>query len=92
MKNILMLAGDFSEDCEVMVSYQALGMLELKVGVTCPGKKAGDLLKTAIHDFAGDQIYAEKPGHLFRLTTSFLDVDPENRASRHSDLGGGERS
>ncbi|MDR3438619.1 DJ-1/PfpI family protein [Telmatospirillum sp.] len=80
MKQILMLAGDFSEDYEVIVPYQALGMLGLQVDVVCPGKKAGDFLKTAIHDFEGDQTYTEKPGHLFRLTASFADVDLDNYA------------
>jgi protease I len=80
MKSILMLAGDFSEDYEVMVPYQALGMLGLRTDVVCPGKKAGDFVKTAIHDFEGDQTYTEKPGHLFRLTASFVDVDLENYA------------
>ncbi|ABC21703.1 DJ-1/PfpI family protein [Rhodospirillum rubrum] len=80
MKKILMLAGDFSEDYEVMVPYQALEMLGLRVDVVCPGKRKNDLLKTAIHDFEGDQTYTEKPGHLFRLTASFLDSDPEDYA------------
>ena len=65
MKNILMLAGDFVEDYEIMVPYQALEMVGMHVAVVCPGKKSGDTIKTAIHDFLGDQTYTEKPGHIF---------------------------
>ncbi|MBI0548917.1 DJ-1/PfpI family protein [Pectobacterium parmentieri] len=74
MKRILMLAGDFSEDYEVMVPWQALSMLGFRVDVVCPGKRTGEYIKTAIHDFEGDQTYTEKPGHLFRLTASFDEV------------------
>lgn len=74
MKRILMLAGVFSEDYEVMVPWQALTALGFRVDVVCPGKRNGEYIKTAIHDFEGDQIYTEKPGHLFRLTASFDDV------------------
>lgn len=81
MKRILMLAGDYTEDYEVMVPYQALSMLGFAVDVVCPGKMAGETIKTAVHDFEGDQTYSEKPGHLFRLTASFSDVTP-------SDYGG----
>ncbi|PWC32878.1 DJ-1/PfpI family protein [Azospirillum sp. TSO35-2] len=72
-----MLAGDFSEDYEVMVPFQALGMLGMRIDVVCPGKRAGDLIKTAIHDFEGDQSYSEKPGHRFKLTGSFATIDPD---------------
>ncbi|ROS03384.1 DJ-1/PfpI family protein [Raoultella terrigena] len=74
MKRILMLAGDFSEDYEVMVPWQALSMLGFRVDVVCPGKRSGEYIKTAIHDFEGDQTYTEKPGHLFRLTASFDEI------------------
>ncbi|MEN0615217.1 DJ-1/PfpI family protein [Klebsiella indica] len=74
MKRILMLAGDFSEDYEVMVPWQALSMLGFRVDVVCPGKRVGEYIKTAIHDFEGDQTYTEKPGHLFRLTASFDEI------------------
>lgn len=74
MKKILMLAGDFSEDYEVMVPWQALSMLGFRVDVVCPGKRSGEYIKTAIHDFEGDQTYTEKPGHLFRLTASFDEI------------------
>lgn len=55
MKRILLLAGDFSEDYEVMVPWQALSMLGFRVDVVCPGKRSGEYIKTAIHDFEGDQ-------------------------------------
>jgi protease I len=74
-KRILLLTGDFAEDYETMVPFQALQMVGHIVHAVCPGKKAGDKIKTAIHDFEGDQTYTEKPGHLFSLNASFDDVD-----------------
>ncbi|MBS1995056.1 MAG: DJ-1/PfpI family protein [Cyanobacteria bacterium SZAS LIN-2] len=70
-KNILMLVGDYVEDYEVMVPYQMLLMVGHKVTAVCPGKKGGDKVKTAIHDFEGDQTYSEKPGHLFSVSGDF---------------------
>ena len=70
-----MIAGDFTEDYEVMVPYQALLMAGVAVDVVCPEKEKGDNIKTAIHDFEGDQTYTEKPGHLFKLTKTFDEVD-----------------
>ncbi len=74
-KRILVLAGDFVEDYELMVPFQALQMLGYRVDAVCPGKKAGDTVATAVHDFEGDQTYSEKPGHRFALNASFDDVD-----------------
>ena len=71
---VLMLVGDFAEDYEVMVPYQALGMLGVDVDVVCPCKACGDTIKTAVHDFLGDQTYAEAPGHRFALTASFAEA------------------
>lgn len=71
MKRVLLLAGDFTEDYEVMVPFQAMKMVGIVVDAVCPDKKAGDTIKTAVHDFEGDQTYTEKPGHLFTLTASF---------------------
>ena len=79
-RNILMLVGDFSEDYEVMVPFQALEMAGLSVEAVCPGKRTGDVIKTAVHDFEGDQTYTEKPGHLFRLNASFSFVEPDQYA------------
>ncbi|MFM2477765.1 DJ-1/PfpI family protein [Celerinatantimonas sp. MCCC 1A17872] len=75
MNKLLILAGDFSEDYEVMVPFQALKMLGFDVDVVCPGKLSGECIKTAIHDFEGDQTYSEKPGHLFVLNASFRDLN-----------------
>lgn len=77
MKNILMLAGDFVEDYEIMVPYQALEMVGMHVAVVCPGKKSGDTIKTAIHDFLGDQTYTEKPGHIFTLNADLSAITCE---------------
>ncbi len=73
-KKILLLAGDFVEDYEIMVPFQSLTMVGLTVHAVCPGKKAGDKVRTAIHDFEGDQTYSEKPGHGFILNATFADV------------------
>ena len=77
-KKILMLVGDFVEDYEVMVPFQALQMIGHKVHAVCPGKKAGETVRTAIHDFEGDQTYSEKPGHAFGLNASFDDISAED--------------
>src|SRR4030081_1676543 len=77
-KRILMLVGDFVEDYEVMVPFQALQMVGHVVHTVCPGKKAGQTVRTAIHDFEGDQTYSEKPGHNFTLNAVFADVKPES--------------
>ena len=74
-KKILMLTGDFTEDYETMVPFQALEMVGYKVDAVCPDKKAGDIVKTAIHDFEGEQTYSEKRGHNFALTADFDSVN-----------------
>ncbi len=70
-KKILMLVGDYAEDYETMVPFQALTMVGHTVDAVCPGKKPGDKIKTAIHDFEGDQTYSEKRGHDFAINASF---------------------
>ncbi|HEY1191190.1 MAG TPA: DJ-1/PfpI family protein [Gemmata sp.] len=75
VKRILMLVGDFVEDYEVMVPFQALQMVGHLVHAVCPGKGAGDTVRTAVHDFEGDQTYSEKPGHNFKLNAAFEDLD-----------------
>jgi protease I len=77
-KKLLMLVGDYVEDYEVMVPFQALLMVGHTVDAVCPNKKAGDAVRTAIHDFEGDQTYSEKRGHNFRLNATFEDVKPES--------------
>ena len=73
-KTILMLVGDYVEDYEVMVPFQALLMVGHTVHAVCPGKAAGDKVRTAVHDFDGDPTYREKPGHNFALNAAFADV------------------
>jgi len=77
VKKILMLVGDYVEDYEVMVPFQALLMVGHIVHAVCPGKKSGDTVRTAIHDFEGDQTYSEKPGHNFALNATFAEVKAE---------------
>jgi len=72
---LLLLAGDFVEDYEIMVPFQALQMVGHTVDAVCPGKKAGEQVRTAIHDFEGDQTYTEKRGHNFTLNATFDGVD-----------------
>ena len=76
-KRILLLVGDYVEDYEVMVPFQALLMVGHTVHAVCPGKKAGDKVRTCIHDFEGDQTYSEKPGHNFVLNATFSEARPE---------------
>jgi protease I len=77
-KSILMLIGDYVEDYEVMVPFQALLMVGHTVHAVCPGKKSGEFVRTAIHDFEGDQTYSEKPGHNFALNATFDEIKPES--------------
>jgi protease I len=77
-KKILMLVGDFAEDYEVMVPFQALQIAGHDVHAVCPDKKAGDTVRTAIHDFEGDQTYTEKRGHNFTLNATFAEINPRS--------------
>lgn len=74
-KRILMLSGDFTEDCQVITPFYALQMVGHTVDVVCPGKSAGDSIKTSIHDMEGDQTYIERVGHLFPLNATFSEID-----------------
>jgi len=76
-KSILMLVGDYVEDYEVMVPFQALLMIGHTVHAVCPGKKSGESVRTAIHDFEGDQTYSEKRGHNFSLNATFDQIKAE---------------
>jgi protease I len=76
-KRLLMLVGDYVEDYEAMVPFQALQMAGHTVHAVCPGKKAGETVRTAIHDFEGDQTYSEKRGHNFALNANFDEVKAE---------------
>ena len=73
-KKILMLVGDIVEDYEVMVPFQALAAVGHRVDAVCPGKSAGQSVRTAVHDFEGDQTYTEKRGHDFTLNATFDDI------------------
>jgi protease I len=75
-QQILMIVGDFGEDYELMVPYQTLEAVGHDVDTVCPEKEAGETVKTAIHDFRGDQTYLEERGHDFEVNTTFDDVDP----------------
>ena len=79
-KKILMLVGDFTEDYETMVPFQALSVLGYQIDAVCPDKKAGDVVRTAVHDFLGDQTYSEKPGHNFALNADFDAVNTADYA------------
>lgn len=75
-KRILLLVGDYVEDYEAMVPYQAMLSVGLSVDTIAPERKKGDTVPTAVHDFVGDQTYRETPGHNFAITADFEAVDP----------------
>src|SRR5688500_18841297 len=79
---LLLLAGDYVEDYEIMVPFQALQAVGYTVHAVCPGKKPGERIRTAVHDFEGDQTYSEKRGHDFTLNASF----EEARAGAYAGL------
>jgi protease I len=75
-KKILFIVGDFAEDYEVMIPFQALTMVGHTVHTVCPDKRAAEKIKTSVHDFEGDQTYTEKVGHNFTLNATFSTIDP----------------
>src|SRR3984957_11939767 len=75
---LLMIVGDYVEDYEAMVPFQALQMVGHTVHAVCPDKKAGEFVRTAIHDFEGDQTYSEKRGHNFTLNATFAEIRAED--------------
>gem|GEM_PF-18352 len=77
---LLLIAGDFVEDYEIMVPFQALTALGFTVHAVCPDKCSGDKIRTAIHDFEGDQTYVERPGHAFALNYDFASVKEDSYA------------
>lgn len=77
-QKLLMLVGDYVEDYEVMVAFQALAMVGHTVHTVCPRKRAGEMVRTSIHDFEGDQTYSEKPGHNFSLNATFDEISAED--------------
>jgi protease I len=76
-KRILMIVGDFGEDYEIMVPFQALLAVGHTVHAVCPDRKPGDTIATSIHDFEGQQTYTEKRGHNFALNASFAEINPD---------------
>ncbi len=78
VKKILMLVGDFVEDYEAMVPFQILTMVGHTVHTVCPDKKSGESVRTAVHDFEGDQTYSEKRGHNFAINATFAEIKPES--------------
>jgi protease I len=76
MSDILMIVGDFGEDYEIMVPFQALQMVGHDVDAVCPEKERGETIKTAVHDFRGDQTYMESRGHNFELNATMAEVTP----------------
>ncbi len=78
IKKILMLVGDFVEDYEAMVPFQILTMVGHTVHTVCPDKKSGETVRTAVHDFEGDQTYSEKRGHNFALNATFAEIKPDS--------------
>ncbi|MCS7254940.1 MAG: DJ-1/PfpI family protein [Armatimonadota bacterium] len=78
VKRVLMLVGDYVEDYEAMVPFQALQMIGHVVHAVCPGKRAGEKVRTAVHDFEGDQTYSEKRGHDFALNATFDEINPQD--------------
>lgn len=77
-KKILMLTGEFTEEYEIFVFQQAMEAVGHTVHVICPDKNAGDVIKTSLHDFEGDQTYTEKPGHDFVINKTFSEVRAED--------------
>lgn len=77
---VLMLVGDFVEDYEAMVPFQALKMLGIEVDTVCPDKVAGEFCQTAIHDFDGYQTYIERFGHKFEINKDIDKIDVDDYA------------
>ncbi|MBE8720503.1 DJ-1/PfpI family protein [Sphingobacterium pedocola] len=75
-KKILLLVGDYVEDYEAMVPFQAMGAIGIEVHAIAPDRKKGDLIPTAVHDFIGDQTYKELRGHNFAINKDFETVNP----------------
>ena len=86
-KKILMLVGDFTEEYEIFVFEQGMCAVGHTVHVVCPDKRAGDVLKTSLHDFEGDQTYTEKLGHNHILNKTFAEVNPAEYDAVYSRAG-----
>lgn len=76
-KKVLLLVGDYVEDYEAMVPFQAMGAIGIEVDAVAPDRKKGDVVPTAVHDFTGDQTYKELRGHNFGINKDFDAIDPD---------------
>ena len=76
-KKVLLLVGDYVEDYEAMVPFQAMGAIGIEVDAIAPDRKKGDTVPTAVHDFTGDQTYKELRGHNFAINKNFDQVNPD---------------
>ncbi|XP_018816748.1 protein DJ-1 homolog D-like [Juglans regia] len=74
-KRVLLLCGDYMEDYEAMVPFQALLAFGVSVDAVCPGKKAGEVCRTAVHQSSGHQTYSESRGHNFALNATFDEIE-----------------
>jgi len=75
-KKVLLIVGDYVEDYEAMVPFQAMGSVGIEVDAIAPDRKSGEVVPTAVHDFTGDQTYKELRGHNFAINKNFDEVDP----------------
>lgn len=75
-KKVLLLVGDFVEDYEAMVPFQAMGAIGIQVDAVAPDRKGNESVPTAIHDFVGFHTYQELRGHNFALNKDFDEVNP----------------
>ena len=75
---ILIFAGDFVEDYDLMVPFQALQSVGCQVDAICPDKQAGEKVATAVHDFTDFQTYQELRGLDFVLNKDFDAVNPSD--------------
>ncbi|PKI54444.1 hypothetical protein CRG98_025231 [Punica granatum] len=78
---VVLLCGGYLEDYEVMVPFQALQAHSVSVDAVCPGKKAGDVRRTAVHQSSGHQTFSESPGHNFSLTATLVKLNSTNMAA-----------
>ncbi|XP_073102909.1 protein DJ-1 homolog D isoform X2 [Elaeis guineensis] len=58
-----------------MVPFQALQAYGIAVDAVCPGKKAGEICRTAVPQGTGHQTYSESKGHNFTLNATFDEID-----------------
>ena len=88
-KRVLMIVGDYVEDYEAMVPFQALQVFGHVVHAVCPGKKAGETVRTAVHVRDGAQTYTETRGHDFALNATFDEI-VDAGCGEHFDPGHGK--